>query len=40
MSGKFLKKHSVIAGNPAEVIRQLVTWDSNGSKYGYIENNE
>lgn len=30
--------HCVFAGNPARLVKQNVTWDSNGRKYGYIEN--
>ncbi|MCQ2743328.1 MAG: hypothetical protein MJ230_00835 [bacterium] len=26
------------AGNPARVVKENVTWDSNGSNCGYIEN--
>lgn len=29
--------HSLLAGNPAKVVKRNITWDSNGSK-GYVQN--
>lgn len=36
-SVKRILPHSVLAGNPAKVVKTGITWDSNGSK-GYIQN--
>ncbi len=38
VSGHFDKSNCAIAGNPAKYIKSGITWDSNGSEYGYIEN--
>ena len=35
--GKFAQPHCIMAGNPARVVKENRTWDSNGSK-GYIQN--
>ena len=40
VSGKFDTPHCVLAGNPAKCVKMGVTWDSNGAKYGYIDNKE
>ncbi len=37
VSGVFSKENTIIAGNPAKVVRKDVQWDSNGSK-GYVQN--
>lgn len=38
ISGRFEEKHAVYAGNPAVLVKKNRNWDSNGKKYGYIEN--
>lgn len=35
---KHLQSNCAFAGNPARVIRNNIDWDSNGNKYGYIDN--
>lgn len=40
VSGKFDTPNCVLAGNPAKYVKTGVTWDSNGTKYGYIDNKE
>ena len=37
--GKLKKEHAIYAGNPAVLVKENRTWDSNGKKYGYIDNN-
>lgn len=37
VSGKFDKKHCAIAGNPAKIIKNNITWQQDGSK-GYVQN--
>lgn len=37
ISGKFDTKHCVIAGSPGKVVKENITWDSDGSK-GYVQN--
>ena len=32
--------YCAFAGNPAKLIKENVTWDTDGAKAGYIENNE
>ena len=38
VSGKHLTPNCAIAGNPAKVVKENITWDSNGARFGYIEN--
>ncbi len=38
VSRSFPESHCVLAGNPARIVKQGVTWDANGAKYGYIDN--
>ncbi len=38
VSGKHLTPNCAIAGNPARKVKENISWDSNGSKFGYIEN--
>lgn len=38
VSGKFEEEHSVIAGNPARVVKGGVTWNPKTAPYRYIEN--
>ena len=38
VSGKHLTPNCAIAGNPARKVKEGITWDSNGAKYGYIDN--
>ena len=33
-----IEPHSIIAGNPAKLVKRGVTWDANGAKYGYSKN--
>lgn len=37
-SGSKTQSYCAFAGNPAKIIKENVDWDSNGAKYGYIEN--
>ena len=39
VSGKLPVEHAVYAGNPVRLIKENRTWDANGRKYGYINNN-
>lgn len=34
----FTEPHSALAGNPACIVRQNITWDACGAKAGYIAN--
>lgn len=34
----FTEPHCVLAGNPARIVRQNITWDACGAKFGYITN--
>lgn len=38
VSGKFDTSNCVLAGNPAKLVRQGITWEANGAQCGYIEN--
>lgn len=38
VSGKFPKDNCIIAGNPAQVVREGVTWQADGASCGYIAN--
>lgn len=38
LSGKHGTSHAVYAGNPAKLVKVNRTWDPNGKKYGYIDN--
>lgn len=38
VSRSFPEPNCAIAGNPATVIRRGVTWDANGARHGYIDN--
>lgn len=38
VSGTLAHEYAAYAGNPAKCVKQGITWDSNGKKYGYIEN--
>ena len=38
VSGKFPASNCILAGNPARVVRQGITWDANGAACGYIAN--
>lgn len=33
------QSYCAFAGNPARVVKENIDWDSNGAKYGYIDNN-
>lgn len=37
VSGAFSQENTIIAGNPARVVKREVQWDSNGSN-GYVQN--
>lgn len=37
-SGNKTQSYCAFAGNPAKIVKENVDWDSNGAKYGYIEN--
>lgn len=39
VSGKLPVEHAVYAGNPVRLVKENRTWDSNGRKCGYINNN-
>ncbi len=39
VSGKHLTPNCAIAGNPARKVKENISWDSNGAKFGYIDNN-
>ena len=39
VSGKLPVEHAVYAGNPVRLVKENRTWNSNGRKYGYINNN-
>lgn len=34
------KSYCAFAGNPARVVKENVDWNSNGAKYGYIDNKD
>lgn len=38
VSGTMKEEFAAYAGNPAKCVKTGITWDSNGRKYGYIEN--
>ena len=38
VSGKLITPHAIYAGNPTKLIKTNRTWNSNGKKYGYIDN--
>lgn len=38
VSGHLKKSHAAYAGNPAVLVKEGITWDSNGAKHGYIDN--
>lgn len=38
VSGKLSVEHAVYAGNPVRLVKENRTWDANGRKYGYINN--
>lgn len=38
VSGNMKEEFATYAGNPAKCIKTNITWDSNGRKFGYIEN--
>lgn len=38
LAGRHDKSHAIYAGNPAKLVKENRTWDSNGRKYGYIDN--
>ena len=38
VSGKHTQEHSVIAGNPAKIVKSGVTWDSNTIAHNYVQN--
>ena len=37
-SGNKTQSYCAFGGNPAKIVKENVDWDSNGAKYGYIEN--
>lgn len=37
VAGKFQEGNCILAGNPASVVKQGITWDADGSK-GYVQN--
>ena len=37
VTGRFPEEHAVLAGNPAKIVKNNITWDYNGSK-GYVQN--
>ena len=38
VTGILKENNAAYAGNPAKCIKTNITWDSNGRKFGYIEN--
>lgn len=38
VSGKLPVEHAVYAGNPVRLVKENRTWDANGRKHGYINN--
>ena len=38
VSGTMKEENAAYAGNPAKCVKTGITWDSNGRKYGYIDN--
>ena len=38
VSGNLKEENAAYAGNPAKCVKTGITWNSNGRKYGYIEN--
>ena len=38
VSGKFTEPNCILAGNPARIIKQGITWEANGARCGYIAN--
>lgn len=39
VSGYLKKTHAAYAGNPAVLVKEGISWDSNGAEHGYIDNN-
>lgn len=38
VSRSFPEPFCAVAGNPAQVVKRGITWDTNGAKFGYIDN--
>lgn len=38
VSGILKEENAAYAGNPAKCVKTGITWDSNGRRYGYIDN--